>query len=87
MKRPPTKAEQILREAKQRVQNAKDLLRNAEEMVGNARASLMAHEMAYDALEKTLATTRKKRTPKAAGTSKLPLDEQKALTTAQGSAN
>lgn len=62
--RGPTKAQQILNEARQRVNNARENVLRAEAQLSICNAIMNAHERTYEALEHSLTTTRKKRTPK-----------------------
>jgi len=74
--RGPTKAQQILAEARQRVDKAMSGLKGAEYALSVAHAQYEAHQDAYDALERTLSQPRKKREKK-------PKPEQKPLPTSQ----
>lgn len=77
-KRGQTKAEIILAEARQRLDVARQNVQTAEGQLGIANAMLNAHQAAYDALDRTLMQTRKKRASKGSpATSKLPLEEVK----------
>lgn len=62
--RGPTKAEQILAESKERVSKARNDLTKARTEWQIAERVYQSMESAHFDLERTLATTRKKRTPK-----------------------
>jgi hypothetical protein len=72
-----TKADQILREAKERVEVARSGVETAEGQLGIARAIFNAHQQAYYALERSLAPKPRQRAARTADPKPAPAETQK----------